>query len=241
METYSLYGKTRGGAEAGEAKNAHFWGQTLATGARMGMLDGTPTGLVVWETAIGTINPAGHVTEIISAATVSRTVTIPDTTAPFAMGDGSGIADPRAFRAGFGQQTALFAVDQTVNGTAPKPIIDLSLPLAASQTYHLRMVLRVSAPNGGGSLRLQLNGPADSVTSVDLSARVHDGHYRASGLEDPLEFGGQNGDTDLYIIEGLIRTSAVAPTSFLEPEAYVAGNGQEIILMAGSHLTLTAL
>lgn len=243
MTTFTLIGATRGAPDNSQATLAHFYQQTLASGARMAWGNGDGTGLVVWENAIGVENSGGFVSRINTNATAARTLTIPDATGTVVLGDGSGVTDSGSFKSALGIQSAILSSDFATTVDTAQAVTGFTVPLAVSKTYQLKAVLRVKTAASGTGLRPRITGPGGTVTTATFTARTISHSLSIDGLDVDADFAGLNAtDTpEIMIIEGMLVTNSTSPASELGLSVHSENSGTAVTVLAGSSMILTAL
>lgn len=243
MTTYTIIGATKGSPDDSQNTLAHFYQQTLATGARMAQGDGTGLGLVVWANAIGVENAAGFAAKIETAATAARTLTLPDAAGTVVLGNGAGITSAEDFNAALGTRTARLSSDFTTDQTTAQAVTGFTLSLEASTTYHVKAVFRAQSDAINVGLRPLFTGPAASLGYLNLISRKGAEQFTISGFDASADFQGFAAvDTpEIITIEGILSINSTTPASDLGVSIKSETNPNEVTLLTGSILTLTKL
>lgn len=243
MTTYTIIGETKGAPDNSQNTLLHLYGQTLATGARAAQGDGTGTGLVVWEHAIGVVNVGGFVAKIETSATAARTHTLPDASGTVVLGNGTGVTDASAFKAALGETRVRLAADFATTADTPQAVTGFTLALESSTTYHMRAVLRVESASSATGIRPRLTGPAASLSYLTAIARRSNEDFPLRAFDEDANFGEMEAtdQPEILTIEGIIATNATTPASDLGISVKSESNGTEVTVLAGSMMTLTKI
>lgn len=243
MTTYTIIGATKGSPDDSQNTLAHFYQQTLATGARMALGDGTGLGLVVWANAIGVENAGGFAAKIETAATAARTMTLPDASGTVVLGDGTGVTDAGAFKAVLGTRTVRLASDFATDQTTAQAVTGFTLSLEASTVYHVKAVFRAQSDATNVGLRPLFTGPAASLGYLNLIARKRSEQFTISGFDASADFAGFAAiDTpEIITIEGVLSINSTTPASDLGVSIKSEASSNEVTLLADSFLTLTKI
>ena len=243
MTTYTIIGATKGSPDDSQNTLAHFYQQTLATGARMAQGDGTGLGLVVWANAIGVENAAGFAAKIETAATAARTLTLPDAAGTVVLGNGAGITSAEDFNAALGTRTARLASDFATDQTTAQAVTGFTLSLEASTTYHLRAVLRIESASVTACLRPIITGPGASLDYLTAIVRRGNEDLRIAAFDTSADFSNSEGVDlpEIMTIEGIISINSTTPASDLGLSVKSSFLSTEVTLLTDSILTLTKL
>lgn len=241
MNTFTIIGQSLGSPHDTQNTLAHFYQQTLATGARMAQGDGTGLGLVVWSNAIGIVNAGGFTAKFETAATANRTMTVPDKSGTIVLGDGTGITDAAAFReAVSAERTIVLGADFTTTSDTAQAVPSFALSLEVDSLYHLKAVLRVSSGAVNVGVRPSLTGPSGSLDYLTAIARRGSEDLMIDAFDQQADFLNSEAiDTaEIMTIEGMISINSTAPGSSLGLAIQSETNGSIVRVLAGSFFNL---
>jgi hypothetical protein len=237
----SLTGLTPGAPDNTYQNLLHSVGETRATGAQAAWGDGTASALVLWESGIGVKSAGGFTSRINTDATAARTITLPDAAGTVVLGDSTGITDPGAFRTGLRMLSTKLAADATNSTNVAASVAGFTVSgLAASKSYHVKMILRAQSAASGTGMRMKITGPAETESFV-YHVQTPQQFFYGSALETDIlnsVFIGANVD-ELILIEGLLVTTGAAPTSPVGLQIWSETDTVAVTLKAGSLITLT--
>ena len=238
----SLTGLTPGAPDNTYQNLLHTVGETRATGAQAAWGDGTASALVLWESGIGVKSAGGFTSRINTDATAARTLTLPDATGTVVLGDSTGITDPGAFRTGLRMLSTKLAADATNSTNVAASVAGFTVSgLAASKSYHFKMVLRAQSAASATGMRMKITGPAETASVTYHVQTATGAFFKASAFEVEIAHSAFVADDtdDLISIEGLLVTTGSTPTSSLGLQIYSETPTVAVTLKAGSLMTLT--
>lgn len=220
----------------------HTLGETRATGAAVAWGDGVESALVLWEYGVGVTSSGGFVSRINSAATVARTMTVPDASGTIVLGDGSGVTNAVSMRTAQGFLSDKLTSDFANATVTPATVTDFNIAgLAASSSYHFKALLRIRSAAAATGIKMKITGPTETESFVYHVRTAKDLLFDLTAFGQDIILPDLVGtDTDeLLIIEGLLITTSGTPSAPLAIQTWSETDTVAVTLKSGSLMTLT--
>jgi len=219
----------------------HTFSETRATGAQVTWGNGEGSALVLWTSGVGVMSGDDQVSKFVSLATAARTITIPDTTGTMVLGDGTGISSVTDFRSNLRQFFAKTTIETINSTTTPAEVSGFTVDgLAASKSYHVKILLRAKSAATATGFRFKVTGPAEADTFISQVRTAQDSFDQTALNTDVLNLRMKTIDTDeLITVEGLLVMSDSDGTSPLGISIWSETPTVEVTLGEGSLMIVT--
>jgi hypothetical protein len=226
----SLATKTLGGTDAVFAWLLQSGGESLATGFRVALGNGTESLLWVDDTGIGVVNGGGFRTVIRGLATANRVVEL---------ADAGGVVFP--------ELTATLGTDATNSTTTPAAVSGWTVALAALGIYEFEMLLVCESAATGTGVQVQLTGPSGEITWITYTVEqpttttLTTSNMRRQNLSAlgtvfaATDFPAANVPT-LLRVKGMVRVGASAPASAMGVSFNSEVGASQVTVKAGSFM-----